>query len=238
VLAGVGIASRGRAGWTRLDVGAVLWLALAVPVLLVQHWWLYHFDLFVVPMGWLAARGVEWLLTVPRSPRRTGVIVMVAALLALPMTARVAKSARVVAGHGLGRTVADREAIRFELEPQQRDAAAWAEFVQRRSDPAAGQYALANALLPYRADAPEPVAVHGWSPEQYPPEVWRRLRRELDRSRPAALALDDFSRRILRARSPATLRLIERLWAPAAEIDGVVFMLLRPGAAPEAADQP
>jgi len=69
-------------------------------------------------------------------------------------------------------------------------------------------YVLGNPLDLYLADRRSSVAVNGWSPEQYPASVWHRLRAELRAARPDQIVVDRFSARIMRARSPATLRFI------------------------------
>ena len=59
-LAFAGATARGRDRWT---AGMVAWLGMGLVVFLVQRfsYWPYHFMLFVVPLGVLAARGVEAL---------------------------------------------------------------------------------------------------------------------------------------------------------------------------------
>jgi hypothetical protein len=103
-IAGAWTGLRGRqAMLTRL---LVLWLAAGFPLLLVQKFsgWEYHLMLFLVPLGLLAARGVDALakplaeLRPPGSPRerRALLLVAVVALFAQPVVAVAVKAAELV----------------------------------------------------------------------------------------------------------------------------------------------
>jgi hypothetical protein len=231
VLGVIGFWSRRGAGWGRFDRACAWWIALGVPIFLIQHWWIYQYALFVVPLGWFAARGVEHIvLTGPRGRHRLLAGIALGALV-LPVAYRVGRNAEVVASNGFGLTGDSRERIRRELEPQYADAAKWADFVGRRPRRGDTQYVLGNPLLAYRAALAEPVAINGWSPEQYPDEVWDRLRAQLDRERPRFLAVDRFSSEIVRERSPSTWRWIRHHYRAVAGLgegsDAVDFYRLR-----------
>jgi hypothetical protein len=119
-----------------------------------------------------------------------------------------------VARHGFARSTADRAALRADLEPAYKRAAAWAGHLQRPDVPAGDVYVLGNPLDLYVAGRRQAVSINGWSPEQYPDDVWRRVRRELIRRRPVEIVVDRFSDGIMRHRSPETRRLIARAYVP------------------------
>lgn len=207
-LAGVGAWRTARRGWDRLEAGLVAWALVAVPVLLVQHWWIYQYALLLVPIGIFAAAGVDTIIGRSWSRRAVVALAVGACVLAIPLALRVGSNTRDLASHGFGRTPAERRALHVAAEPHYRDAIAWARHLRGTSTPH-GVYVLGNPLDVYVADRRQRVAINGWSPEQYPPAVWRELRRELRAARPDEIVVDRFSRRIMRERSPATLRLIE-----------------------------
>jgi hypothetical protein len=207
------IARRGR---DRFDLMVLAWLVLGIPVFLVQHWWIYTLAMFLVPVGLLAGRGLDLLAGDWRALGGPGRLLVLAAcaVLLVPAGVRVARNLDAVATHGFALSTADRADLRADLEPEYRNARAWADRVHRDDRPDVGVFVLGNPLDLYLADRPQTVSINGWSPEQYPEDVWARLRRELSRARPTELVVDRFSRDIMRDRSPATDRLIRRLYAP------------------------
>jgi hypothetical protein len=209
-LGAVGIVVAVRRRRERFVLMVLAWLALGVPVFLVQHWWIYTYAMFLVPVGLLAGYGLDflagWWATADRAPRVA--VVSVAVLLVVPAVVRAGRIGTDVARHGFALTPEDRVALRADLEPAYQRAAAWDRHLRRGDAPPGDVYVLGNPLALYVADRRQAVSVNGWSPEQYPEDVWQRVRRELARSRPPELLVDRFSDRIMRERSPATRRLI------------------------------
>ena len=135
-------------------------------------------------------------------------------LLAVPLLAGSASNARDVARHGFVLGVDDRAALHAAVEPHYLAGHTWARHVHASGPTPHGVYVLGNPLDLYLADRRESVAINGWSPEQYSDEVWRRLTRQLRRARPDEVVVDRFSARIIRERSPATLRWIRARYDP------------------------
>jgi hypothetical protein len=157
-----------------------------------------------------AAHGVDAIATASMPARRAAVLTVVLLVLAVPLGLRVLANARDVAQHDAAITVTDRTALHVAVEPNYRDARAWAAHLTRAGATPHGVYVLGNPLDVYLADRRPSVAIQGWSPEQYPDSVWRRLRAQLRAARPDEIVVDGFSRRIMRDRSPRTLALIRR----------------------------
>jgi hypothetical protein len=209
VLAGVGLVATFRRGWTRLELGLLAWAIAAVPVFLVQHWWIYQYAMVLVPLGVFAAHGVDALAS--RITARRGVaLAVVFVVLSVPLGLRVLANTRDLVQHGGALTGADRVALHVETEPNYRDARAWAAHLDAVGATPHGVYVLGNPLDVYLAGRRVSVAVNGWSPEQYPASVWRRLRTDLISARPDEIVVDRFSRRIMRSRSPETLAIVRR----------------------------
>jgi hypothetical protein len=205
----IGLVAALRSRRDRFTLLVLAWLVLGIPVFLVQHWWIYTYAMFLVPVGLLAGDGLDLLADWwARSDRGRPVVVAVAVLLLVPAVVRVGRISTDVARHGYALGSDDRVALRVDLEPAYERASAWAAHLRRSDTPAGGVYVLGNPLDLYLADRRQVVSVNGWSPEQYPEDVWRRVRRELARERPVELVVDRFSDGILRDRSTATRRLI------------------------------
>jgi hypothetical protein len=127
-------------------------------------------------------------------------------------TAAGAAALRGAGALGGAVTAADRRALHEDAEPNYRDAYAWAAHLERVGPTPHGVYVLGNPLDVYVSGRRQSVAINGWSPEQYPASVWRRLRRELVSARPDQIVVDRFSARILRERSTATWRVVRRYY--------------------------
>jgi hypothetical protein len=214
-LAGVGLATTFRRGWTRMEIGLLAWAIAAVPVFLVQHWWIYQYGMVLVPLGLFAAHGVDALAAARLGKRRGTLVAVVLVLLSVPLDLRVVANVGDALRHDGAVTVADRTALHVDVEPNYVDARAWAAHLARTGPTPHGVYVLGNPLDVFLADRRQSVAINGWSPEQYPASVWRRLHAQLVAARPDEIVVDRFSRRIMRSRSPATLALIRRHYVAA-----------------------
>jgi hypothetical protein len=205
-----------KRGFTRLQLGLLVWIALGIPVFLIQHWWIYHYALFLTPVGILAAYGIEAVADAwpPRTTTlRVGVALGALVLLA-PAVARFGGNARALARHGFALKAEDRAALRADLESDYLPAEAWAFYLSAPQNRSGGAYVLGNPLDQYLSGRPQAVAVQGWSPEQYPSSVWDRLRGEIEDAKPEHLVVDAFSDRIMRSRSPETRALIAAWYRP------------------------
>jgi hypothetical protein len=215
-LGSVGLVAAARRGWDRLELGLVAWLVLGVPVFLIQHWWIYTYAMFLVPVGILAGHGLDTI--VESWPRRRGLaraaLVVGAVILLVPAAARVARNGRDVASHGFALSTKDRAELRADLEPDYKPAAAWARQLHQPGAPRGGVYVLGNPLDLYLANRTQSVSINGWSPEQYPQSVWDRIQREIEQARPVELVVDKFSKKITQARARETLKTINHLYRP------------------------
>jgi hypothetical protein len=205
-----------RRGLDRLQRGLVIWIAIGIPVFLVQHWWIYTFAMFLVPVGILAGYGLDAFVDAwpPRTTARRVAVMIGAVVLLLPAAARLSGNTRAIARHGFALQAEDRAKLRYELESDYGPAEAWAFYLSAPQNRSGSAYVLGNPLNQYVSGRPQAVAVNGWSPEQYPKGVWDRLRGELENAKPQHLVVDEFSDRIMRANSPETRKLIAAWYRP------------------------
>gem|GEM_PF-5835191 len=108
-----------RRGWDRFEVGRAAWIVLGVPVFLVQHWWIYQYAMFLVPIGIFAGHGLDALCRAWCRWGRARVVALltIAGVLALPMLLRVGSNVRDVTTHGFAASVADRASLRADIDP-------------------------------------------------------------------------------------------------------------------------
>jgi hypothetical protein len=163
----------------------------AVPVVLVQRWswWTYHFLLVGVPVGVLAA--YTWPVLVKAVAERWGrpfarweklAAVAVGAALFLPVLGHGANAYLRLPKHHFGLTADDRTAARLNTGRAYTEAAgetAWLSHAKPGPIFVAG-----DPLFHTLSGRPAATAVHGWSLELLPPDVWAELLTELRAARP------------------------------------------------------
>ncbi|MCB1013938.1 MAG: hypothetical protein KDB10_02300, partial [Acidimicrobiales bacterium] len=207
------------AGPPRLLLAMALWLVLTAPMVLVQHWWPYLFQIAVVPLGVLAASGTdvsaEWARhATARRRSLAGAGLAVAVVIAL--VAAAPKWASLVE-HRFGVAAADRRALQEDLDPAYARAAAFAEATRGRPG---DLLVLGDPVVHQVSGRRLGVPTNGWSPEQLDAAHWARLGRELADERPAYLVVDEASRELLDERAPEVAALIEADWCEFGGVGG------------------
>lgn len=99
VLGALGLVRLARRGLDRWTATVLAWCAFAAGLVLVQLWWQYLFLLLVVPLGLLAAQGVDELATRVRAPGSHGAggvaaVVVACAVLTVFLAVDLGRSAR------------------------------------------------------------------------------------------------------------------------------------------------
>lgn len=213
-----------------LVAGLVVWFALAWLTIIVQNQWGYLFMLAVVPLGMLAAIGLDRLVTQYRngqvSRRVVRVIAGATALLAIVPLATLGHAANELASSDFALTAAGRERFQIEMGGYYLTARIDADWVRAPGrDPGAIQVE-GNPLIQYLSGRPMAMRENGWAPNQSDARLWRWTREELRADRPVYLFFDDPSFAIMATRSPATQRVVESLYCKADRaVDGEWYAL-------------
>ncbi len=233
LLGGLGVARNVRRGWDRFAVAFAGWIAVGVPVWLTQHWWPYQLQMFLVPLGFFAARGVQELAlrwrTLPRG--RTIATWAVVVVAAVPLAVSAGGWTARAASHGFGLSGSERIALHETGESQYATARQFARFVAK-NDPGAGAvYVLGNPIDLYVSGRAQAIPANGWEAEQYDQTLWHRIAGGLRHARPGVLVVDDFSAAKVRERSPETRAVIREMYCPARRVGSEVWYLLQ-GACP------
>ncbi len=193
-------------------VDMLVWIVAGGAALAGQLWWPYQQLLVFVPLGLLAAHGVDELAHRWRDAgtRRSGrVIAVVVALTAVASVAPLAVRASLLARHGLAVTAADRDALRRDAEPAERAAVASAGFLRGPSARPGPVLLLGNPIHLVRAGRVQAGAVHGWSPEFNTPGLWDEVIEAAGAPDVAYVAIDDVSLGFVRERAPGLLTVLE-----------------------------
>lgn len=198
------------------DVAALCAL-VAVPLVLVQHWWPYHSMLFLIPFGVLAIAGVEAALQWGRPTLIVGAIALL-----LPLIS-VVERVNDLARHGFAITADGRRDYQRMVEPTYADADRIAELLNAPGSPPGNIYVLSNPIYQLRSGREQAIAINGWAPEQYDVEVWDMLSEQLRDAAPAFVLVDGFSHDYLVERAP---ELHDWLHAGYCDLDLTEFELL------------
>jgi hypothetical protein len=231
VLAIIGVAHHVRHGWDRWAIAFAGWFGVAVHVFLVQHWWPYQLLMFLVPLGFFAARGTEaiadaWRGLLPHIPVAIVAVVMVSAL---PLGLTAERWAHKSAQHHFGVTLEQRVALHEDAEPEYQTGRQFSHFVRSHAPISAPIFVLGNPIDQYLSRHPQAIPQNGWEYEQYDSTIWHRITAGLAQARPSVLVVDDFAQFEMRRRSPATSALIARRYCPAQHVNTETWYLPRAG---------
>jgi hypothetical protein len=211
-------------GPPRVPVAMAAWAVVAVPMFLVQHWWAYLLQMVVIPLGVLAAVGVDVVAgwTEGRVARRR-LAVGAVAVGAVLMVGFAAPKWLLLGGNGFGVTQGGRQAIQEEISPAYSRGRALNDAVGVPGD----AFVLADPVVLWQTGRDQGVPTNGWSPEQLDAEHWARLGRELEEHRPPLIVIDPPSLELVTERAPATLEVIDAGWCQVGGVDGERWYLRR-----------
>lgn len=199
-LAIVGGWDRLRRGWDLLTAALAAWMVAGVALIWLQviSWWEYHYLLLLVPMGLLAAQGVEslWTAVSARVAPHQRRAATVAALLGLgvvsvPQVGVAARSmAGVLAARPLPRDSVSLRIYQAELDEDYADALVTTSFLREPGSYAGPIYVFGSPIL-YYLSGREP-AIPLLAPWFHPTrELWRRLTVDLEEASPAYVLVSD-----------------------------------------------
>jgi hypothetical protein len=212
-----------------LVVGLVVWFVVAWVTVLIQNQWGYQFMLSLVPLGLLAAYGLDRAAGLWTNGRAHGALaataVVVVGLAIYPGVHAFHKVKTLAADH-FALTAAGRRDFDdtfYPYYPDARAAAAWVDEPGRTPGPI---HVEGNPLIQYLSGRPFALREHGWAPEQSDARLWRWTREELRADKPVYVWVDHFSADIMRRRSTATLALINQMYCKVHPVaDGAWYAL-------------
>jgi len=188
--AGLGRAPDPHRPSRRLVGALVAWVATGVLVIVLQRkWWPYHYLLLLVPLGILAARGVDTLWQEatagprPRVPRWIAATTL--GLVCLGLLTTLAQKV-ILVRHGLP-SAPESERLRYAERFNRNYPTAFVDTAFLR-DPASRRgaiFVLGDPLYYYVAGRTQAAAIPGQWFENYDAGTWDRLAEQLARRQPA-----------------------------------------------------
>jgi uncharacterized membrane protein len=200
------------AAFERVFVFTTVWLCTAAVIILAQtlSWWRYHFLLLVVPLGLLAVRGLDGVMT--ESQRRvkwggaTSLIVgfvLVAAACTSGWRAWAADAAAVARGLE-GSQGKDVVALQREVSPAWNRIWTDTAFLREPGSRPGPIYAFGDPRAIDLAGRAQAIPINGWSWESYARRQWDALQVQLERGMPVYIGIEPQYEALVRKHSPST----------------------------------
>jgi hypothetical protein len=185
LLAACGMASVARRGRrSPMFDGAWIWTLVGSALVLGQlSWWKYYTLIVVVPLGVLAAVGVDHVMAWDRPGRRRAVAVLCLAAVLPGFWIFVVDVSRL-ARHNLAVGPADRLAFQRESYENFGDSLPHAEFARSRVRQDETICVIGNPLVLYLSRRSNAIPINGWSPEAWTIEMWDRVLEQIELARP------------------------------------------------------
>lgn len=210
-----------RRGWREMNlvfINLVLWVVIGLGVIIVQRlsWWDYHYMLLFVPLGILAAQGLDQLWkrvkeAQPSLAAGTGLVAVALALALLfsPFLASLAQKSLYLTYFGFARRREQRLLYQSEVNSDYKIALSETEFLAQPESLPGGIFVGGNPLYYYLSGREQAIPTEGWMLEYLLPEQWQQLREQLSAASPPYIFMETSFLKLLPDRSPETVHFIE-----------------------------
>lgn len=191
----------------QITIAMLAWIVAAVPVTLLQLWWSYHFLVFAVPVGLLAAEGLDNLASSWEDRARWSWPLLVI-LLAGPLVSVIYKTHQL-AEHRFAVGDDDRLQYQESLHPGYREVQQEVAFLDEPESQPGSIFVFGNPRYQALSGRPTAIALNGWSPEYWSAEVWQWALDDLEATRPAYIYVSAWASRLIAERSPQLAAFLE-----------------------------
>jgi hypothetical protein len=195
-----------------LNRSLLLWLVAGFGVieLQVQSWWQYHYVLLFVPLGILAARGVDALWTnvlsqpgsLGRAPRAVLLTLVIVLLYISPIYASILNAITLLR-HGVPATMDQIREIRLRRSTEYQVIDQEIHFLDQPSSAPGSIYVCGNPLYYLLSGRRQAISLNGWALWYYFPEQQRALLDQLRKARPTYILVTPKYQEIIDERFPA-----------------------------------
>jgi hypothetical protein len=210
VLAVVGIERARPKHRDLLAQSMVVWLGTGIVTFVVQLWWFYLLMFFMVPIGVLAAYGLDTLWVNRKRVSTAMAVGVVAVLVVMSVFAAKHLGTRVkqLAQHGFAIGATNSAAFRKANNPPYATIVHDAQYLNQ-FPPTAGVDVWGDPLYLYVSDRSYAISVPGWAPEMIDGRLWKRAAQELAAARPKVVFVDTFSAPYIATRGQALERVLQ-----------------------------
>jgi hypothetical protein len=195
----LGICAVVRRGWDLLTVNLVSWLLAGFAMILIQRysWWEYHFLLLTVPLGILAAHGIEavWLRikAAGDQPKLKWTFATFLLLLFLPAEGTFAIDSMLLARFHFALSAENRFALQERINPEYALAEQEAGFLRDPAKLPGPIFVLGTPVFYVVTHRLQAVPQNGWGTEMMLPSQWVQMKQELMQNPPNYIFVDSVS---------------------------------------------
>ncbi len=194
----------------------ILWCVIGIGIIFAarQFWWLYYFQLLSVPIGILAAFGMDRAWEVikrahwPAAPWRYGFAAAMVLLLFAPALRSLYWETLILARHGFALRSEERLHYQESINPFYTVIERNIGFLSTPDSRAGNIYVLGSPLYYWLSHHRQAIALNGWSPWLFVPEQWRELTRQLSVSQPRYIFVQGSTNTLISQRSPRSARFL------------------------------
>ncbi len=191
----------------RITIALLAWIMAAAVVTVLQLWWSYHFLIFAVPVGLLAAEGLDRLAMDWRNRGRWSWI-LILILLAGPTASAIYKTQRLVE-YRFAITSTDRAEFQTSLDAGYGETLQEVAFLYEPESQAGSIFVFGDPRYQALSGRRAAIALNGWSPEYWSAEVWQWALDDLEATRPAYIRVSASAARLISERSPQMAEFLE-----------------------------
>jgi hypothetical protein len=191
----------------QITIALLAWIVAAVAVTVLQLWWSYHFLIFAVPVGLLAAEGLDRLAIGWKNRGRWSWVLLLI-LLAGPTASAIDKARRLVE-HRFAITSTDRARFQASLYAGYDETPKEVAFLYEPDSQAGSIFVFGNPRYQALSGRRAAIALNGWSPEYWPTGVWRWALDDLETARPAYIFVSASMADLIAERSPPMAEFLE-----------------------------
>jgi hypothetical protein len=191
----------------QVTIAMLAWILAAVPVTLLQLWWGYHFAIFAVPVGLLAAEGLDTLVS-SRTHWSWRSRVLLLILVAGPLSSAIYKMQRL-AEHRFAVASTDRIKFQTSLYVGYEEVPEEIAFLDEAESRPGSIFVFGNPRYQALSGRRAAIALNGWSPEYWPAGVWRWALDDLETTRPAYIFVSASMANLIAERSPPLAEFLE-----------------------------
>jgi len=195
-----------------------LWLVLGLCVIFLQRhsWWEYHYLLLFVPLGVLAAKGLDvlWERIKETNPslsygKNRMAVVLGVALLFSPILVSLVSKSLSVARAGFALRKEQRLKYQSKISEHYKTAMTEVAFLSEPDSLPGDIYICGNPVYYYLSGRNQAIAINGWSINLLLPEQWAQLTNQLAEVLPPYIFADTLNAELIFKLSPQTSRFIE-----------------------------
>lgn len=219
-----------------VTVNLILWFVLGLGVIVVQRlsWWEYHYMLLFVPLGILAAKGLDVLWRSIKGERIgfSAWTIRLAGGLSLsllfsPILVSLALKGLSLARHRFTFNREQRLNYQSKISTPYQKGLQEVAFLSEPGSLPGNIYVCGNPVLYILSGRSQAIASNGWMLELFLPEQWTRMTEELKVFKPPYLFISAEYPEIIESRSPQTARFIEENYQLLRKSDAGAWYILR-----------